>query len=725
MVAAIFSSILGRASLRNSLPHKSLEEIQFLNGIFSQIENKPFTYFSSPKQGDSAEEVQKREEIIRNIQATVYQGKSLSAWMELAEKTIQVAKPLLSPREQRDLCLLQEQLLALQYRSGSVLKGTDPRKGQELYQKIYPILCSYVIKPSMNPGRAGLSDPLSTQEKTQLLLACIRYPLLIQEFLKKHSENPQAPDKWISDFIKWSLRSECNVGVFVKMPMERRLLSQAHLDKRSGAVHGKKGIHFHKIPLYGSLAKVLSLHIDGAMRPIQGDYKKEMIPLRNLVNPTHPGFTLSPEQMIDLFRKKTTGYGSVEYLQRGVANWNAIKLSSYNEKTGKDEQLSSENLLEKLHYVAPLLSLSNQAVKERYELSSEEPLQDGQWALVLRASRQKANLNVLEAHSYLEAVHRNGDRYLVFPIGVQPHSLPSNSLQKLFYLTATKKAGLHYPDESCYLSQRQHTAMWLTLTTEEQKRLQTALADRYQAGKEKNLLFQFGGMNCGYHVQSIFDQVVAEPFYEGIRSAIANMSKNPVTHAWTGIQMKRALEGLNHGILHCLIQDLVQHLLQNNDPEGELQRLSDLAVSLMSRIFGKELPQINVRNIRNKGPQAIKHLQEFLFETVETIRFYRLDLFESESDQPILSSVQKVLNKLPWRWAKRLVINLFMLLLGSWRWEVIQKENAILKKNAKNVLTNPLLLEGYLHHPAALWLWKEKTSKSAEKLESHLKELSR
>jgi hypothetical protein len=718
-------------------PHlrQPYQKIHTLNETFARIEKVAFAHFSSPKRDEPSSMTEQRRKVSQDIQSTVYDGKTLAEWMEKAQKILDKMQPeALYAHEQEELDLLRQQLLALRYRSGVEWKGCDEDQGKALYDQVEPIIRRYVSLPRINPGRQSPGDglaELTLTERHQLLLACTRYPLLIKEFIKRHEENKEGYDAWTADFVKWALRSGCNVGVFVKTPLERRELSEAHLDKRSGAVHGKKGIHFTTLPMYGSMVKVLAIKVDGRMQPIQGDYKKERVHLKNLVSPTHEGMTLTMEKVMKTFKEKTSSYGSVEYLDRGICNWNAIELGSYNDDSQTYDRLEGGQLLKQLHYIAPVVTFSEAQVLQRYHLpSGTPPLEDGKWAIVLRGSRQKANLNVLEAHGYLEIVHRTGDSYSVFPIGVQPIALPNNPIEKLFYLSATKKAALHYPDESFYLSQRQHAGIFIPLLEEDEPRLHEAIKELYENGQNGDLLFQFGGMNCAYHVQQVFDQVVAAPFYEKMRSAVASVasSKNAFKELWADMQMKRALEGLNHDVLDEMLTELVDDLWKSRDPDGHLQELLDESIKLMNRMFDRNMPLIDLKKIDFSQESVKKDIKKLLFQSTELIRFYRLDLFESQTDQAVLTIINKIVHAMPWRWAKRLIINLVMLILGSWRWEVIKekkKDDPSTEAMAvKNVLSNPLLHEGYLHHPAALWRWNKQHTNHLEKFESTLRRIT-
>src|SRR3989338_6418030 len=77
------------------------------------------------------------------------------------------------------------------------------------------------------------------------------------------------------------------------------------------------------------------------------------------------------------------------------------------------------------------------------------------------------------------------------------------------------------------------SALFLPLTSVEKARLKTVLSETYVQGKDKNLFFQFGGDNCGYHVQRLFDKVIAAPFYETLFAQLkASLSTHSPFSQW-------------------------------------------------------------------------------------------------------------------------------------------------------------------------------------------------
>jgi hypothetical protein len=455
------------------------------------------------------------------------------------------------------------------------------------------------------------------------------------------------------------------------------------------------------------------MKMDGVLQPIQGEFKKREITLKNLVNPLSSGITLKVEEIFTSFAKKTSSYQQIEYLQGGVRNWNAIHLGSMNGKTKTLDTISSDSILRELRSKAPLISFDEDQIKERYKQSGFIPLKEGQWAIALRASRLKPNLNMLEAHGYIELIYKENDRYFALPMGVQPVHLPEKVLAKLFFLTATNKAGIHYPDESFFLSQRQQMGLFFPLSEQEEVRLQYTIASMQQSSEENHLLFQFAGKNCAFHIQRIFDQVIAAPFYEKIQDIAdrAFSEGNFLSEAIDRITFKRAFEGLNHELLNTTLKKITDHLWKNHRQE-ELRQLCALSASLLSKVHQRTI-HIDSQKIHTNNPRCKQAIQTLLKETIETIRFYRMDLFRVETDQGILSSLNKVIKLIPSRLLKRLLTNVFLFLIGSWRWMIVKKDTVIPTKKTDSDLQisstagNPLVQEGYLNHPAALWEWLE------------------
>jgi hypothetical protein len=697
-------------------------DTQSLSAAFKKIEAIAFGSFPSLRKTTGNEElIAERARIIDNIQASSIEGKTVAHWLRSAENKIASSKTkFLFAHEKREVELLERQHLALLYRSGALKKGYDRSAGEALAKQVEPVLRFYISHTKIFPGRHSHGEGedlanLSAKEKERLVHACTRYPKLFEIILQKHEGRPGHFDGWTADFVKWSLRSGCSIGVFVKTPNEREFFSKIHLDKRSGSIDGNKGIRFCDVGMFGCFKRTLCIKMDDRMVPIQGDLKNRVITLNNLINPEAPGLTIRINEIFKSFKMKTSSYENVDYLQGGIRNWNAIRLGSYNSHTKTLDTVAADSVLRELKTKAPLTTLSANELEERYPLSEGIALENGQYALAIRASRQKPNLNVLEAHGYAEIVCREGDRYFIFPMGVQPIVLPQKALAKLFFITATHRAGLHYPDESFFLTQRQQIGFLYPLSEAETVRLHQAVSQMQNKADQGNLLFQFGGTNCSYHVQRLFDQVIGAPFFDKIQEIAdrAFSRGNFLIEAIDRIQYRRAFEGLNHDLLHKILTKLIDHLWEEHNIT-ELRELARLSQQLLSKAYQSDIP-IDLEMISMTNPDCKKAVEALLFETIEAARPYRLDLFRSESDQGVLSSLNSLIKAAPWRWLKRVLINTVFFIFGSWRWAITRNEapnRPMIPFEASTVAGNPLVQEGYLNHPAALWEWiKNKESR--------------
>jgi|GEM_PF-3197611 len=711
-------------------------ETQQLNSLFTKIESVAFASFPSPRKttGNEALEAE-RVRIIKNIQESPYADSPISAWLKSAAEKIQSAKKqFLFSHEKKQLDLLEQQHLALSYRSGAIAKGYDAAKGEELASRVEPIIRAYVSHPKIFPGRreeAGEGTvlvPLTKEEKESLVHACTRYPELFHKLMERHTQNPKPKDEWTASFVKWCLRSGCSIGVFVKAPIEREALSKLHLDKRSGAVDGKKGISFSDVGVFGCFRRTLCLKMDGKMQPIQGDFKNRIVTLRNLINPLAPGLTLRIKEILANFEIKTNAYGLFDYLEGGVRNWNSIHLGSYNEGTKTFDKVSADSVLRELKTKVPLARLSAAEMQQRYSMSQESKMAEGQWALALRADRLNTNLNILQAHAYTEIIYKENGRYYVFPMGVQPVVFPEGAIGKLLFLTGTIKGGLHYPDESYFRKHRQQLGMLFPLSKEEEVRLHYAISSIAKNAQEESLLFQVAGTNCSYHVQRLFDHVIGAPFYEKIQEIAdkAFSQGNFLTETIDRINYKKAFEGLNHELLDKILHKLIDHLWETKNT-SDLKALAQLCQQLLSRTYQKEIP-IDFSKISTDNPECKEPLKALIFQTIESVRFYRLDLFKIESDQALLSNLHKLINLAPWRWMKRVLVNAILFIFGSWRWMAVRKSTpgsttGAGKLEVSAMAGNPLLQEGYLNHPAALWEWTKHKDSRLAKLETILRPL--
>lgn len=711
-VSAAFAEIPEKFYSHFPTLRKQYQKVDELNTVFTKIEQVAFPSFPSlTKSLDKSDLLQNRAKIIQEIQGTSIEGKTIHEWLRIGvEKLNKSHSKDLYAHERAEWDRFEQQLIGLQYRSGAIATGLSSKNNASaLFLKIEPVIRKYLSASSLFPGRYHPQTDkelpqLNSKEKEQLEHACATYPVLIEKFLARAKNSN---DPWTVSFVKWALRSNCNIGVFVKTPQEKELLASVHLDKRSGAVDGRKGICFQDVVIDGLSRKVVCLKIDGKMEPIQGALKKRNVTLKNLIDPKADGLTLSIEKIIRIFKEKTNGYGDVEYLEGGVRDWNAIELGSYNQTTKRYNTIHPDKFFEELLNKVPLIAFTEKEISARYK--NWQNLAPNQWGLALRASRSKPDLNVLQAHGYKDLIYRKGDAYYVFPMGIQPKKFPKDSVQKLLFFSSTSAAGLHFPDESFYLSLRDHIGIIFPLSHEETARLQKQLVETYLQAKNGNLLFQFAGDNCAFHIQKLFDKVIAAPFYEKIQSVLNGYlsSKNIISQLLIHNNSVRAFQGLNHGLLKEILSFMVDDLWQKRDSQN-LRELTRHSIDLLTKIYSQPFDPIALDKIDFSKPAAKEEIKKLLFQTIELARFYRMDLFRSKTDQPLLSAVNKIISIAPWRWLKRGIINTVLFIMGSWRWAISheeRQERILPQISLKNLASNPLIQEGYLNHPAALWEW--------------------
>ncbi len=669
-------------------------QVHQLNTALAKIEQVAFPSFSS----------------FQENQKISLAGKTIEQWLDLtAEKMQQPRSKDLYVHERAEWDRLEQQFLALQYRSGAIAKGTDPDQGRSLFQKIEPIIRKYLASVSLFPGRHNPKvdkalPQLNPREKGRLEQACQSYPALIERFLcRAEAKN----DPWIASFVKWVLRSNCNIGVFVKAPQEREMLASIHLDKRSGAVDGKKGICFQDVEIDGRAHKVVCLNIDDQMVPIQGPFKKKTVTLRNLIHPFASGLTLTIEKIFRMFKEKTTDYGKVEYLKGGVRNWSAIELGSYNQSSQSYDTLEADRFFDELLNKVPLPPLSEERMRERY--ANWQALAPNQWGLSIRSNRSKPDLNVLQSHGYKDLIYRRGDQYYIFPMGIQPKKFPRTPIEKFLSFPATLVAAHHYPDEAYFLSQRDDIGWIFPLSEQETARMQKDLIETYSLSKKGFVNFQFAGDNCAFHIQQLFDKVIAAPFYEKIQSVLNTYlsSQNIVSRQLIKNNSVRAFQGLNHDLLREILSYMVDDLWKKKDIQN-LKGLTQSSLDLLAKIYNQPFAPIPMEKVNFSDLNAKEATIELLFQTIEISRFYRMDLFRGKTDQAFLATINKIIHIAPWRWLKRGIINAVLFFMGSWRFVIAHKqdqESPFPQLSFKSLAANPLLQEGYLHHPAALWEW--------------------
>ncbi len=420
---------------------------------------------------------------LEKLPVDVSQGNSQKPVLDLYLGAIKAVKERIEPfKTSKELGLHWEALsyrtAALRYRMESVKPAEAPKKNQE--EALAKLAEEWKESYDLYQDKA-----LTDSEIAKIKEACL-YP----EFVDVISESKALKDF----FFRWALRDNNSVDAFVQFPATCERLKSCLIAGRTGYFAKE----FQWVQTQGH-EKVLTLPFEvqeGEQLVTRAisilDESKEVV-LRG-------GYKLTINKVMEAFRNKNNDVGCLEFLgKQGISNWHCHELGRWNPEKGIVEQidLSEENGLwwEQLPVFE---TIDVEKAKSRYGIAS---LEQGQWVVVAKSTRESPSLDIDRSHGYLEVLIPAEEGYNVYPLGKFAKNFPRSLLQKAMVLANTVEARIQYPDENPYYSHRQQATAPYVTTEEKGKAVMESIRKDLLQAREGNIVFMFGWENCAFWPQ--------------------------------------------------------------------------------------------------------------------------------------------------------------------------------------------------------------------------------
>lgn len=332
----------------------------------------------------------------------------------------------------------------------------------------------YSLARSWKSNQPLLDKAFSARELQQLENAS-RYPEFVASLKQSELQNT---------FFEWILRDGNESIPFIEFPEVCERIIQARL---SGRISGLRRIG----------DKILAL-------PFEGQYRSIMDPQLKIT--FRGNYTLTVEEIFEIFARKEVEVGNLEYMQDGIVNWNIHKLAYWDADLEKHIpiDISKENWWEEM----PLLeTLSRKEVFKRYG----HRLKAREWIAAPVATRGNPNLDFNETHAYLEIVipRKEGD-YAVYNFGKLATVYPANTLDRLKMLTKTVHGTIAFPDDTSYYTHRQRGFHPFVIDAKQGQQLMRKICGDIHTSRAMNLSYQIQSENCAKWVFHTLEAVLGE-----------------------------------------------------------------------------------------------------------------------------------------------------------------------------------------------------------------------
>jgi hypothetical protein len=579
------------------------------------------------------------------------------SWIGLAQKSAASAKELLTSERQE---------VALSYNAKT---SKTTLLNHQIEERLIQLRTQY---QHLFPNQPDPTD----FELTLLQYLAKHYADFAQRLIDRNNKG-RATDEWTTLFFKFCLRSPLMsvvrdvsvthwIDIFVLYPNEVDQIMASHMDKRLGQ-------YPDKIKILPGQGLCLEFDVEEGPRwiPLTSQPRKTTIFLRNRVIHSRNPYPFTIDEIFHEFKSKKHGYGRVEICEDGVVLWDAIRLGSKN--PDRDIDLIDPKTW---HESLPVLTLTYDQLLKRYPGQVEaEP----RYGFALRANRKSPGLNVANTHGFIDFVYRLPDhRYRIVPISMQAMELPKTWWDRVTMLTKTQKAGIHLIDEGHFLSGREQTMHFFSLSNQEGEELIQLVSKEIEKSRKGELYFQANGKNCAYLVQKIVDRIMGKEFYKTIEK-LATKQLGPSQITRRAKQLKEIVKSLDPEPFNQFMRTIIDKMIDTHDISS-IHQLIESSLKTLHRLLQKPgkpaIPSIDqLRSaFRRETPQTIKlsllQLSEVCFDALHP---YRVHTIEGVITVPVIGHVLRLIRKIPWNWLRNFLIDISLFILGSWRWHTYTK----------------------------------------------------
>ncbi len=205
--------------------------------------------------------------------------------------------------------------------------------------------------------------------------------------------------------------------------------------------------------------------------------------------------------MIDVFANKNKRAGDLEFIgNQGITKWKPLEWGGaeyMNEENGRWwEQIPAHE------------TLDLDTIKARYGIKD---VNDDQWIVVAKSTRESCSLDVSRAHGYFEIMVPKGTgEYDLYPFGKFAKKFPSSAIQQFLFVTHTVESAIEYPDENTFYSHRQKASAPFAIDEDKGVELMEMIRKDVVEAEKGNIVFQFGWENCSWWPQKKLEELLGK-----------------------------------------------------------------------------------------------------------------------------------------------------------------------------------------------------------------------
>lgn len=327
-----------------------------------------------------------------------------------------------------------------------------------------------------------------TEQEMEAIREASTYPLFVNILV--------SDDHLQNQFFEWIIRDKNLPGPFIQFPAMQQKLTASSMAGRIGRVNPHM-LKIKQIPIEGGTSKALTLPFEGDDTDILNSQNEYTF---------YGNYKLQVKDVFQIFSDKYAGAGKLEFLAKGVTNWDYLKCARWNEDTREYEPINI-NRRDWWKELPPLETLSLEEMRERYG----DHVDGIHWNIAAAASRGTATLDYEATHAYLNIAIPNGDgSYNVYDFGKLANVFPTTFLEKLSVFAFNVHASVAYPDESIFYSFREHTYYSIPMDEAKAFEVMESIRQDMVISSQDHFVYQIESDNCARWAQHKIEAGIGE-----------------------------------------------------------------------------------------------------------------------------------------------------------------------------------------------------------------------
>ena len=304
--------------------------------------------------------------------------------------------------------------------------------------------------------------------------------------------------------LEWAFINQLPIEIFIEYPSIPKLLKKTELDCRIGrfATNLLK-ITKKKTNQLFTEEKTVELKLGKKFHSLLINKKNEN---KRVTFPSNIMFMSEHKiKLKDLIYKLSNPIFNArefEMTESGLIRWNSNKVHKFLDFS-KEDWISQLPVFQT--YSKEELDEKKEELESRYKLTlSENSFGD----VLVAASQGQPGISATESHAWVVIIKPlENERFAIYPFGLHPKKYPKTLPKKFTFPLKTHAGIVRYPDDAPFKNRKIRSKSINPASKEHMENAYKKAKKDFQSAKNKNLIYQLLGNNCGVYTQDFADAV--------------------------------------------------------------------------------------------------------------------------------------------------------------------------------------------------------------------------